>query len=58
MWNGEHFRPTPDDFEKLFASYPCEDSDIMELTKDYRYYIDTGQHRRLAVWRDHHRLFR
>lgn len=53
-WNNENFRPTPDDFAKLFEETPCGDPEIANLLEDYRYYRAHEEHRRPDVWNKRH----
>jgi hypothetical protein len=53
-WNDEDFRPTPDDFTRTLESGVCSDASILDLAQDYRYFVENGEHRRPAVWRDRH----
>ena len=54
-WNSENFRPTPDDFSRLFQINACDDQEVVDLLEDYRHYLQLGEHRRPEVWRDRHR---
>jgi hypothetical protein len=49
-WNREDFRPTPSDFEAVLRVTPCEDQSVVELVRDYQYYVQHEQHRRPDVW--------
>jgi hypothetical protein len=44
--------PTPDECSDLLNAFHISDDKTIELLKDYRYYCDTGKHRRPEVWLD------
>jgi len=49
-WNREEFRPTPNDFEELLHAFPTEDQTLIELIRDFNYYVQHQEHRRPDAW--------
>jgi hypothetical protein len=44
--------PTPDECADVLSTFHISDEKTTELLKDYRYYYETGKHRRPDVWLD------
>lgn len=42
--------PGVEAFENILQAAPCDDDEVVNLIKDFRYYVETGTHRRPAVW--------
>lgn len=54
LWNSEDYRPTPDDFSETIKQHGITDPEVLELFKDYKYYMENGEHRRPIVWMNRH----
>lgn len=55
LWNNEEYRPTPDELLERMNDHGITDSEVLELVKDYKYYMENGKHRRKDVWLDRQR---
>lgn len=49
-WSEGDDHLTPENFDRLISGGSCTDIHILELVKDYRYYHESGEHRRRDVW--------
>jgi hypothetical protein len=50
LWNSEDYRPTPNDFLETIKQHGITDPEVLELVRDYKYYMENGEHRRPSVW--------